>query len=564
MKIRMAVVLLAIIGLTPAIHAQSPGSNFALTDVSRDADALRLTLVATRSTAFAAIVALVDGSGSLLQPAQWRSQIDPGAATVFTFDDLAAETATVRIEYTFYTNDTTRHVDTISFHVPPRAEDDIDARLDVVAVEAFGERGVKLTLRSIGNATAGPTNVSLEDKDGANLGTPLARAIGPLAPQAEEKAVFELPTSATTFVVKMAHQNRTESRTLHAPERTSADLLGVLEARGTDAGNATLVVLPAPSTPLDLSIRDDKGNTIGDPLFRHVPATETATPVEISFKLPAGTRNIVVHAQGSERSHDVALRLSSAEGSHSGVRLTTDLPSREAEPGATVNYALQLENDGSERLVTLKADGLPAGYDVRFSVDGSTVTSLQAPEGETRSVVASVRVPESATRDAGRTLHLNVTVLEAGDAIADLSLALDVRGQGRLELQGSNWFTVAQAGSPQTVEVSLKNTGSAPVFGAELSATAPTGWAVGFDPARFERIDPGVAKTVKVTLTPSLDAGAGRYVVDVGADTQDASARPRSLSVELQAPSSSKWPWVLAGGAAVVGAVALTIRMRRR
>lgn len=227
-------------------------------------------------------------------------------------------------------------------------------------------------------------------------------------------------------------------------------------------------------------------------------------------------------------------------------------------------YALTLRNAGPDALLSLGSEGLPSGYVASFAVDGSTVSSLRAARDSTRAVTVTIKIPQGATRDVGRSVAFVVTALAEGAVIARLPLNIEVKGQPQLELQGQNWFATVAPGTPAEVSIDLVNTGTAPALAITLSATKPLGWIVTFAPPKIERLEPGNTTSVRVSVAPAQDAGSGKYVVDVSGGTSDISARPRSLSVEVSATRSAKWPWVVGAAAAAAGGIGLVIFFRRR
>ena len=75
--------------------------------------------------------------------------------------------------------------------------------------------------------------------------------------------------------------------------------------------------------------------------------------------------------------------------------------------------------------------------------------------------------------------------------------------------------TTANAGSEKDFQLTVSNTGSAPVTNVAMSATAPTSWKVDFDPATIPSIDAGQTTNVTAHITPTSDAIAGDYEMTI-------------------------------------------------
>ena len=99
----------------------------------------------------------------------------------------------------------------------------------------------------------------------------------------------------------------------------------------------------------------------------------------------------------------------------------------------------------------------------------------------------------------------------------------------------------ATAGSATDLTLTLTNTGTADIDGAAMSATAPTGWTVKFDPATVT-VPAGKQVNVVAHVTPSVDAIAGDYVT-----TFKATAPVASASTDIRVTIETSLLWGIVG-----------------
>ena len=97
--------------------------------------------------------------------------------------------------------------------------------------------------------------------------------------------------------------------------------------------------------------------------------------------------------------------------------------------------------------------------------------------------------------------------------------------------------TNATAGSTTDLTLVVANNGTADVAGAAMSATAPSGWTVKFDPATAD-VPAGQQVQVVAHVTPSADAIAGDYVTTFKATAAEANA---STDIRVTIETSVLW-----------------------
>lgn len=276
----------------------------------------------------------------------------------------------------------------------------------------------------------------------------------------------------------------------------------------------------------------------------------------------AGAYNFVVRARGEELEAELPITLTVQEKVPASLTFKTDLPTLKGSPTTTFRYSTTLKNEGDEDLtVNLTAD-TPSGFLAKFTVAGQEVTSFPLPANSSKSI--SIEIDPIVEVEAGRypiTVYAN-----GGEVQASLELTAEVTGQHNLTVSGPDGRLSgrANAGKETTLQVIVTNSGTAAAQGVEMSATAPTGWTVSFEPEVIAEIPAGGQADVTVKLKPAEKAVAGDYVVTIRARPADGSNKVADFRITVT--TSTLWGVVgIALIAIAVGVVALAVtRFGRR
>lgn len=230
------------------------------------------------------------------------------------------------------------------------------------------------------------------------------------------------------------------------------------------------------------------------------------------------------------------------------VSLTTDFPQLKGPSTATFTFNLTLHNDTSEDLPFTGTTTAPAGWTVTTQVSAeSQAASAIVKAGATSPVTVTATAPQDV--EAGvYPLSVDVT---SGSRTAHADLAAEVTGTYSIKLTTPDGVlsTQASAGSNTDLSLVVENTGTAPIAGVTLAATAPKGWKVTFEPPSTD-VAPGQSVTVIAHMTPSDDAIAGDYAVTFRATSDQANAST-DIRVTIQTG--------LLGGLVGIGLIVLVI-----
>lgn len=324
---------------------------------------------------------------------------------------------------------------------------------------------------------------------------------------------------------------------------TSAALRGATAiVNVTNYGDAT-------ARNVAVAIEDAQQRRIGSPLTQILSSVASSAQASAEFTIPENVVDVVIAldaGNGTVRTPVTLQRIGAGSNATSGavnVTLATDLPFREVDLGRAADYAVQVKNNGAPALVQLRIEGLPQGYSARFFVGGSAVPSLYLDRNQTRQATLSVTVPAAST-EVDRTVDFAVVASVNGTEARRLGMGVAVRGVGTLEVSSDEGEAQIPAGGQATFEVTVKNTGSAPIFNVEFDSRRPYGWTVRVEPRRLDRLEPAATAAVSVEVRAPDVIGSGRYSVDVAARSGETTSRYTALAMNVETEGSGGgWVW---------------------
>jgi uncharacterized membrane protein len=296
----------------------------------------------------------------------------------------------------------------------------------------------------------------------------------------------------------------------------------------------------------------------GQPVAAVMPATNQSVALQLRLDVPAnaamGTQTLTVSATGASGQINLPVAITLAKDLPAKLTVESQLPSLRGTSKSSFEYQLNIKNDSGRNLVVSFAAQAPAtNYETTFTEQygSQEISSIPVEAGQSKGIKLKVRPPS--TIGAG---SYPVTVrVSAEDASAETAVALEIVGQPRLSLAGTDGRLngSATAGKESTIPIVVTNTGSAPAEEIELSGSAPGGWKITFEPKVIDRIPPGQNKEVQALVTPPEKAIAGDY-----APTLTASARGgESVSSQFRIAVATSTMWGIIG--AIIIAIALLI-----
>ena len=305
----------------------------------------------------------------------------------------------------------------------------------------------------------------------------------------------------------------------------------------------------------------------GQPIAAAMPATDDSVLLDLRLDVPKdaaiGSHTLTVSAEGANSHVNLPVQVTLAKQLPAKLTLTPQLPELRGSSHSNFEYTLGIKNDSGKKLLVSLAADAPRNFDTSFTeaYGSQQLTAIPVDAGKSKDVKLKVTAPD--TVDAG---HYPVAVrVAAEDATATAQVALDITGQPKLALAGREGLLSARAtaGRDSSVPVTVTNTGTAPADNIQLSATAPSGWKVTFEPKEIERIAPNQHQEVQAVIRPPEKAIAGDYVT-----TLTAASRGENGTANFRVSVTTSTMWGVAGvgiiGAALLIMVGAVARYGRR
>jgi uncharacterized membrane protein len=268
----------------------------------------------------------------------------------------------------------------------------------------------------------------------------------------------------------------------------------------------------------------------------------------------SGTEQFQVVANYGSATAALPLEVTLTAKKAGGIALAPDLPALKGSAKSTYDYRIKITNNSpSDALFNLTAQA-PDGFTTTFKqgYGSEEITGLPIKAGENQTATLEVK-PYSSVKAGSYPILVKVI---AGDLSASTRLSLDVTGAPELQLSGpqDRLSGEAVAGQATTFPFTLHNSGSAPANDVKLSASAPSGWTVSFDPSAVPTLDAGADQQVQVKIQPSEKAIAGDYMVNIDAD---GSGLTQSAAFRVTV-NTSTW-WGIVGVAVIAVAVIILV-----
>jgi uncharacterized membrane protein len=294
----------------------------------------------------------------------------------------------------------------------------------------------------------------------------------------------------------------------------------------------------------------------GQPVGAAMPATDQSVSLQLRLDVPAdagtASRTLTVKAQGPGNNVSLPVTINLAKELPAKLALSPQLPALRGTPKSSFDYTVSVKNDSGRNLTVSLAATAPRNFEASFTESYGTqeLSSVPIDAGASKDIKLKVRPPSSV--DAG-TFPIEMTAT-SGDTTATTKLSLEVVGQPRLTIAGSDGLVSAraEAGKQTTVPVVITNDGSAAADNIELSGSGPNGWKVEFDKKTIERIAPGQNAEVTALLTPTEKSLAGDYMA-----TMRAASRGETTSTQFRVTVATSTIWGTVGAGFIALALAI-------
>jgi uncharacterized membrane protein len=277
-------------------------------------------------------------------------------------------------------------------------------------------------------------------------------------------------------------------------------------------------------------------------------AVKVTLDVQVPATATAGTArlNVVARQGGASTNLPIEVRIEPAVAG--SIAMTTDVPQLKGASDATFKFTLTLKNDTPDEQTFSVVSSGPEGWTIDTQVGSQAqAASVVIQAGSTSTVSVSAK-PTSDTAAGTYPISVDAT---GGSKTAHTDLSVEITGSYAMSITTANGVlsTNASAGSATDLTLVVSNTGTADVANAAMSADAPNGWTVTFDPATVNVPSKGTANVV-AHMTPSSDAIAGDYMTTFKATADTANT---SADVRVTVQTSPLW------GAVGIGIIAIVL-----
>jgi uncharacterized repeat protein (TIGR01451 family) len=317
--------------------------------------------------------------------------------------------------------------------------------------------------------------------------------------------------------------------------------------------DAQRVALAVSGVPTGWSVSLHGGGFLVDGVLTEA---NTAATVRLDVRVPpdaaAGTSRIVVTATAGSLSDALPIDLKVESQAGGDVTVTADFENLQGSSNSTFTFNLTVNNNTAQDLTFAANAAGPDGWTVTAAwASQAQAASAVVKSGSTSSVTVTAKAPAGAA--AGK-YPITVTATSGSTKVVK-NLEVDVTGSYSMTLSTPNQVlsTHGTAGAEIDQQLTITNTGTAPLANVSISATPPSGWTVTFSPAPpFSSVAPNQSQTVTAKIVPSSDAIAGDYSITFSASNDQANA-----SQDLRVTVETSILFGLIGVAAIIAVLAV-------
>lgn len=277
------------------------------------------------------------------------------------------------------------------------------------------------------------------------------------------------------------------------------------------------------------------------------------TTVRLDVDVPAdatGTTRITVRATGNQATASLALDITAEAQAGGEVTVDPDFPGLRGPSDDTFTFNLTMRNSREVDLTFTAVGQGPPGWTVEATPTGQAqATSAIIKAGATANISVSVEPPANVAADT-----YPITVLmSVGSEQLEQELVVEITGSYGLTLSTETGLLSFRgaSGGPTEQAFTITNTGTAALTNVVLTASKPTNWEVTFEPATTATIAPGAKAEVKAIITPTGDAIAGDYSIDLTASADEAED-----TAEVRFTVETSIVGAIIGGVLILGSVA--------
>lgn len=282
------------------------------------------------------------------------------------------------------------------------------------------------------------------------------------------------------------------------------------------------------------------------PTSSYSSTAPNVTPVTLNVNVPGDAKNgkyqIALSAAGDKGDKaSLVLEINVSDQSVNQSTLVSQFPELQGSTSTAFSFAMSLTNNGSADAAYSLTAQAPEGWTAAFtdSSSGQQIASLNVSKRNTSAMNVKITPPT----DAGAGKYTVKVSAQSAKETLSADLVVNITGSYSMTLTTPTQTFNADAtiGQESPVTFILTNTGSSDITNVSLTASAPTGWVVRFDPKSLDTIAAGQSAQVNAYVTPANDAITGDYMVNISASSQGANAKN---DFRITVKTSSVWGYV--------------------
>jgi uncharacterized membrane protein len=254
---------------------------------------------------------------------------------------------------------------------------------------------------------------------------------------------------------------------------------------------------------------------------------------------------------------DINLRVGTSD-----IEVISSFSEVSVKAGESITFPLAIWNKGdADSLTLLTVPVLPENWDASFISDDLAISSIRIPSGESESIQLVVNPPNSVVSG---TYNL-VAVIESADGVQhQTNFTITVLGSYQLAMDLSTLYTSGTIGGTISYTAKVTNQGETAITTLYMQAETPSGWDATITPTQVDTLSPRSSTTFTVTVSIPSNAVAGDYLVTMQALSDQLSSDSSDVRITAQASNTWGYVGIFIALLAVIGAVLLFRRFKRR
>jgi uncharacterized membrane protein len=221
------------------------------------------------------------------------------------------------------------------------------------------------------------------------------------------------------------------------------------------------------------------------------------------------------------------------------TELETEQPNMQGSASSTFSYVVTLNNRTANKQLYSLSSNAPRGWDVQFKADGKNITSASLEANATKDINIEVTPPEKVKAET-YTIPIKAAT-NSTSATVDLEAVITGTYGLQLSTPSGKLSTDITAGNEKTIDLQIKNSGTATLRDIKLEGSLPPNWEITFDENTIQTLEAGKSTKVKATITAGKDAIAGDYVTKLSATAPEASSE---ATFRISVETSVAWGFV--------------------